>query len=133
MLFDGLTLPTILIAAGAMTVGCAFQAAVGLGFALVAAPILALVDPQFVPGPLLLAGAALAAIMAHNERAAIDRPLLSVCLVGLAAGTIVGTVALKAFDGADLQRVFGVMILIAVGISMTGVPVAANLRSASAA
>ena len=133
MLFDGLTLPTILIAAGAMTVGCAFQAAVGLGFALVAAPILALVDPQFVPGPLLLAGAALAAIMAHNERAAIDRPLLSVCLVGLAAGTIIGTVALQAFGGADLQRVFGGMILLAVGISMAGVPVAANLRNLLAA
>ena len=101
MLFDGLTLPTILIAAGAMTVGCAFQAAVGLGFALVAAPILALVDPQFVPGPLLLAGAALAAIMAHNERAAIDRPLLSVCLIGLAAGTVIGTVALQAFGGTE--------------------------------
>ena len=68
MLFDGLTLPTILIAAGAMTVGCAFQAAVGLGFALVAAPILALVDPQFLPGPLLLAGAALALATASAGR-----------------------------------------------------------------
>ena len=46
MLFDGLTLPTILIAVGAMAVGCAFQAAVGLGFALVAAPALALAAPS---------------------------------------------------------------------------------------
>jgi uncharacterized membrane protein YfcA len=133
MLFDGLTLPIILIAVGAMTVGCAFQAAVGLGFALVAAPVLALVDPLFVPGPLLLAGSALAAVMAHDEREAIDRPLLSVCLAGLAAGTVIGTVALQAFAGADLQRLFGIVILLAVGISLAGVSVAANLRNLLAA
>ncbi len=133
MLFDGLTLPTILIAVGAMAVGCAFQAAVGLGFALVAAPALALVDPLFVPGPLLLAGAALAAIMAHHEREAIDRPLLSVCLAGLAVGTVIGTVALQTFGGADLQRLFGIVILLAVAISLAGVSVAANLRNLLAA
>ena len=63
MTFDGLTLTTILIAISAMAFGCAFQAALGLGFALLAAPVLALMKkpPAAVAGAgLLLLGAYLA-------------------------------------------------------------------------
>lgn len=126
MTFDGLTLTTVLIAISAMAFGCAFQAALGLGFALLAAPILALLDPAFVPGPMLLAGVALAALTAYGERDAIDRRMLVTCLVGLAAGTVIGAGALQAAQGMDLQRVFGVMILLAVGVSLMGKTVAAK-------
>ena len=42
-----------------MAAGCAVQAAVGIGLALLVVPLLALVDPGFVPGPMLLAGTSL--------------------------------------------------------------------------
>ena len=129
MTFDGLTLTTILIAISAMAFGCAFQAALGLGFALLAAPVLALLDPAFVPGPMLLAGTALAALTAYGERDAIYRRMLATCLIGLAVGTLVGAVVLQAVQGMDLQRVFGVMILLAVGVSLMGKTVAAKGRS----
>ncbi|MAN81217.1 MAG: hypothetical protein CMM77_14865 [Rhodospirillaceae bacterium] len=129
MIFDGLTLTTILIAISAMAFGCAFQAALGLGFALLAAPILALLDPAFVPGPMLLAGVALAALTAYGERDAIDRSMLATCLIGLVVGTVVGAIALLAVRGLDLQRVFGVMILLAVGVSLMGKTIAAKGRS----
>lgn len=133
MTFDGLTLTTILIAISAMAFGCAFQAALGLGFALLAAPVLALLDPAFVPGPMLLAGTVLAAMTAYGERDAIDRPLLTTCLIGLAAGTVIGAVALQAAQGMNLQRLFGVMILLAVGVSVAGGTVAVKGRSLFAA
>lgn len=129
MTFDGLTLTTILIAISAMAFGCAFQAALGLGFALLAAPVLALLDPAFVPGPMLLAGVALAALTAYGERDAIDRRMLMTCLIGLAVGTVVGAGALQAVQGMDLQRIFGIMILLAVGVSLMGKTVAAKGRS----
>lgn len=133
MTFDGLTLTTILIAISAMAFGCAFQAALGLGFALLAAPVLALLDPAFVPGPMLLAGTVLAAMTAYGERDAIDRPLLTTCLIGLAAGTVIGAVALQAVQGMNLQRLFGVMILLAVGVSVAGGAVAVKGRGLLAA
>ncbi len=129
MTFDGLTLTTILIAISAMAFGCAFQAALGLGFALLAAPVLALLDPAFVPGPMLLAGTVLAALTAYGERDAIDRRMLATCLIGLGVGTVVGAVILQAVQGMDLQRVFGIMILLAVGVSLMGKTVAAKGRS----
>ena len=133
MTFDGLTLTTILVAISAMAFGCAFQAALGLGFALLAAPVLALLDPAFVPGPMLLAGTVLPALMAFGERAAIDRRMLMICLAGLLVGTVIGALALQAFQGMNLQRLFGVVILIAVGVSIAGVAVTTNLRSLLAA
>jgi len=133
MTFDGLTLTAILIAISAMAFGCAFQAALGLGFALLAAPVLALLDPAFVPGPMLLAGTVLAALTAYGERDAIDRRMLMTCLIGLAAGTVVGALALQAAQGMNLQRLFGVMILLAVGVSLMGGTVAAKGRGLLAA
>ena len=133
MTFDGLTLTTILIAISAMAFGCAFQTALGLGFALLAAPVLVLLDPAFVPGPMLLAGVVLAALTAYGERDAIDRTLLMTCLIGLAAGTVIGALTLWAVAGMDLRRLFGIMILLAVGVSLMGKTVAAKGSSLLAA
>jgi hypothetical protein len=42
-----------------MAVAGALQASVGFGLALLAVPILTLLDPNLVPGPMLLAGSVL--------------------------------------------------------------------------
>jgi uncharacterized protein len=129
MIFDGLSLTTILVAIGTMALGCAFQAALGLGLALLVVPVLALVDPGFIPGPMLLAGSVLAAMTAYGERDAIDRKMLGTSLVGLAGGTLVGAIALHYATGPSVQRVFGGAVLVAVIVSVMGVSVAANARS----
>ena len=49
-----------------MAVGSAFQAAVGLGLALLVVPFLALIDTRFIPGPMLFAGIALTALYSPN-------------------------------------------------------------------
>ena len=55
--------------------------------------------------------------------------MLATCLIGLGVGTVVGAVILQAVQGMDLQRVFGIMILLAVGVSLMGKTVAAKGRS----
>src|SRR6266849_2897705 len=55
-----------------MAVGSAFQAAVGLGLALLVAPFLALIDARFIPGPMLFAGIALTVETAYRDRDEID-------------------------------------------------------------
>jgi uncharacterized membrane protein YfcA len=127
--FADLPWSTAAIAAVAMAVGSAFQAALGLGLALVVVPILALVDPSFIPGPMLLAGSLLAAMTAYGERQAIDPKGLGLSFAGLAVGTVIGAAALHVVSGPHVQRVFGWLILLAVLVSVVGVPVAVTRRN----
>jgi uncharacterized membrane protein YfcA len=100
-----------------MAMGSAFQAAVGLGLALLVVPLLALIDTGFVPGPMLFAGILLTLATAYRDRAEIDRTLLSRLLLGLAIGTVVGAVALRLIATAYLPKLFGAAILAAVLVS----------------
>ena len=113
-----LSAPEIVLAILAMAAGCAFQAAVGMGFALLSVPVLALIDPRFIPGPVLFAGVALAAATTWRDRAAIDRGKLKLSMAGLAVGTAVGVAALKLASGPHLTKVFGGLILLAVIVSL---------------
>ena len=115
-------LATATVAVAIMALGCAFQAAIGIGLALFVVPVFALIDPTYIPGPMLLAGTVLAVMSAWRERHAIDRGGLLLSLAGLLIGTIIGAVALKAFQGPALLKVFGVLVLLAVVLSILGRP-----------
>jgi uncharacterized membrane protein YfcA len=118
------TFAVMLIAATLIVaVASALQAATGMGMALCAAPLLALLDPAFVPGPALCAVVALSAAVAWRERAAIDRRIMVTALLGLVAGCVVGAVLLALLVGRDLGQVFAVLILAAVGLSLAGLPI----------
>jgi len=112
-----------------MAIGSAFQASVGIGMALFVVPLLALVDQSFIPGPMLLAGVILALMTAYRERKAIDVPALRSSLVGLVVGTIAGAVALRFASGPLLGKTFGVLVLLAVFLSLTGYRFTATRRS----
>jgi uncharacterized protein len=126
-------LVSALAAVAIIALGSAFQAAVGIGLALFVVPVLALIDPAYVPGPMLLAGTVLAAMTAWRERQALDRVGLLLCLAGLLIGTVVGALALKALQGPALPKVFGVLILVAVVLSIVGPPLRATGMSLSIA
>jgi hypothetical protein len=129
MNFDHLHLFTALLVIATMAVGSAFQAALGIGLALLVVPILALVDPGFVPGPMLLAGTVLAAMTAYRERDAIDKKGLAMSFVGLSVGTVIGAVALRYAAGPHVQHLFGYVVIAAVMVSILGIPVAMNTRN----
>jgi len=124
-----LSLTSAVVAIAAMTAGSAFQAALGIGMALFVVPVFALLDPRFVPGPMLLAGSLLAAMTAYAERQAIDRKGLRISLVGLVLGTVIGAVALHVAAGPNVQRVFGALVLAAVLLSLFGTPLAMTRRN----
>lgn len=120
---------TTALAIAIMAMGSAFQASVGIGLALFAVPLLALVDQSFIPGPMLLAGVILAFMTAYRERAAIDVPALRSSLVGLVIGTIAGAGVLRFAAGPTLGKTFGVLVLLAVFLSVTGYKFTATRRS----
>ena len=116
----GLSVTTLILATGVMAIGSALQAAVGLGLALFVVPLLALIDVRLIPGPMLLASVALAVVMAHRGRAAIDRRELTLALVGLCVGTAIGAWGLSLVAPASLTKLFALVILAVVLVSLLG-------------
>lgn len=124
-------LANLIIAAGA-----AAQAAVGMGLNLFAIPLLALVDPVYVPGPVLVHGFLLSCLASFRLRASIDRRELGLALIGLVAGTAAAAVLLVWVTSDQLPRLLGVFVLVAVGLSAVGYqikPTPRNLLAASSA
>jgi uncharacterized membrane protein YfcA len=106
-----------LLAGGAVTVGAALQGAVGFGLGLVAAPLLILVDPRLVPGPLICAAMGLTVLMAYKDRASIRLSELKWAVPGRVLGVIAAAVVLTLISGDDLRVIFGVLVLFAVGLT----------------
>ena len=112
-----------------MAIGSACQASVGIGMARFVAPLLALIEPRFIPGPMLLAGVIPAGTTAYRERGSVDARGLGVSLVGLAGGTVIGALMLKLASGPTLPKVFGILVLIAVALSVLGLRIEASFLS----
>ena len=128
--------PSLLLAASAVFAGALVQGSAGIGLGAVAAPILLLIDPLFVPGPLLAAGTLLSALIGAREWRSIDRKGLSVALLGRIAGSIVAGATLSLIPLAGYNLLFGLLVLGAVLVSTAGWrvrPTARNLLTAGAA
>ncbi len=110
-----------LVVAGAIVaISAALQASVGFGFALVAAPTLALIDTRLVPGPILVAGWMLVILMTHRERRSIDTAGLKWAFAGLLPGTLVGALAVAFVPEKEMSLLFGGVVLLAVAMSAYG-------------
>ena len=102
------------------------QASAGIGFAMIAVPLLVLVDLGYAPGPSLFAMLFLSIAMAASGRRDIDRQGLSSLLPGLCVGTVAGALLLGALSPAWFGLVFGAIVLAAI---ILGQIVAAPPRS----
>ena len=109
-----------LIAVAAVIIGAIAQGSVGFGFGMLAAPVLALVDEQLVPGAVLLLGLTVALIVAWDERGALDWLGIRWALVGRVLGTLAGAYAVTRLDHDAMAITLGVLVLVAVAISLTG-------------
>lgn len=108
-----LALATLIVATGA-----ALQTSVGFGLALFAAPLLNLIDPKLVPGPLIVAMLILLVASAVREREAMDLRGVGWVLAGRLPGALLGALALRAFAPGTLSLTIGVLVLLAVALSL---------------
>jgi uncharacterized protein len=109
-----------LVALIAVIVGAVAQGSVGFGFGMLAAPVLALVDEELVPGAVLVLGLTVASIIAWNERGALDWMGIRWALVGRVLGTFGGAYAVTRLDHDAMAIVLGLFVLAAVLVSLTG-------------
>ena len=108
------------VALGAVAVGALTQGALGFGFGMLAAPVLALVDDELVPGAVLVLGVTVAATVAWQERGALDWLGIKWALVGRVLGTFAAVAAVSHLDREQLAVALGVFVLAAVALSIAG-------------
>jgi uncharacterized membrane protein YfcA len=119
-----LVVVTLLAASAACVQGSA-----GFGMALLAAPLLTLVDRSFAPAPLVLAVLPLSVLVAQRDWAHLDRNGLAWAIGGRLPGVVLGAIAAAALSEHTLALVLGLGVLVAVGLSM----VTARLRPSPSA
>jgi uncharacterized protein len=122
----------LLVAGTTVAVGACVQGAVGFGFALIGAPILALVDPHLVPVPMSLASLLLTGGMSYRNRGAIHVGVRW-AILGRVPGALLGAYAIATLPERPLAVTFGVLVLAAVAVSISGVSVPPSTRSLLAA
>lgn len=110
---------TVLLAGFAVLAGALVQGAVGYGMNLIAAPLLALIEPALIPGPLLMVTTwhALAAVL--RERHDTDWRGVGWITIGRLPGTVLGIVAVATLAQRPFTAVVGVAVLVCVLLSVT--------------
>ena len=121
---------SLYLIAGIITaVGATIQGSVGIGLGFVAVPLLALINPEFVPGPLLLAALVLTLSIALRDHQAIEFNGIWWVVAGRIVGTSVGVFLIGLIPADRLSLLFGIMIIVAVIISMAGFRLKINKKN----
>ncbi len=126
----------LLIGSLAVLVGSIVQGASGLGLGMVAAPVLILIDPRFVPGPLLMLSFAVSSMMVWREYRRVDLRGLCFALTGRIPGNLLAGMTIAMVPQSVYGIVFGTLVLAAVALTSSGLkfmPTPRNLFSAGVA
>ncbi len=115
-----LPLTQILLAVAAVTVGATLQGTIGFGLGLVAVPLLVLIDPRFIPAPLLLASVVLTVMLTRREWQSVRFRDLGWAIAGRMVGIACAVAALLLISPDRLTLFFGVLILLMVGLTASG-------------
>ncbi len=106
-----------------VTAAAVVQAGLGMGFGIMAAPLLALVAPEFVPVPCIWMGFFTAAWTALAQREGIVWAEVGLGSLGRLAGVAAGVGLLAALaDAVSFSLIFGLMVGAAVLITLLGRP-----------
>lgn len=124
----GLDLAGVLGAFAICFLAATVQGTVGFGFAMLAVPLCALVDPRFAPVPQALLALVLVIPMAWRERSHIEWRGVAWILVGRIPGVALGIALLKLASTRTLDLllagcVIGAVVALATGVRLVRVPV----------
>lgn len=112
-----------------VTIGSTLQGVIGLGMGLLAAPLLAIADPGFLPLSTIIAVIPLGIGAAWRERDAVARRDVAIALAGRVVGVAAGSWAAATTGHGFLASMVAVSVLIAVVGSMTGLSFATTDRN----
>lgn len=112
------------IIAVAILIASCLQASIGFGMGMLAAPVVAIVDPSLLPGTLIMLAAFVTLAVTVREREDIDMSGTGWALVGRVPGTIAGGLLLMVIPERALAFLIASVVLVGVAVTSTGwVPV----------
>ncbi|MEJ2054182.1 MAG: TSUP family transporter [Calditrichaceae bacterium] len=85
-----------------------------------------LIDPIFVPGPLILAALLLTLLMFYREKADVDFIGLKWAIVGRITGTVIGAFVLTIVSGSSMVVLLAGLVLLAIIINASGLRLKAD-------
>lgn len=101
--------------------GAIVQFGLGMGFGLTAAPLLAIIDPDLVPAPVLFMGFMTASIGAMREKDQIVWREVGLGTIGRFIGIVTAVIILASLPNRSLfELIFGLMVGMAVLFSIAG-------------
>jgi uncharacterized membrane protein YfcA len=131
----GLSLTGFIIIAVAVVLAAALQASIGFGMGMLAAPVVALVDPGLIPGTLILLATVVTLMVVLTERQHIDLGGTGWALAGRVPGTIAGALLVASLPERGLALMLAAVVLLGVVLTTAGwapAPVRPNLVMAGA-
>nr|WP_275659386.1 TSUP family transporter [Shewanella insulae] len=119
-----MALASLVVFFGALT-----QSLIGFGMAVVAAPLLYLIEPSLVPAPVILMGFSIALLTLLRERGALEFNGLQYALLGRIPGGLIGAGLLLVAPQAVLGMTIAIIVAIAVLLSLLRLNLVVNRRS----
>ncbi len=111
-------LPLFILCTIFVSLGSLLQAVTGLGAGLIIVPLLASINLDLIPGPMIFASISLSSLMAFIGRKDIDYSNMKMLLSGLTIGTLLAAIFILQLPLSQLGLVFGIMILFSVILSI---------------
>ena len=96
------------------------QASIGFGMGMLAAPIVAIVDPKLIPGTLIMMATMVTLLVVLREHQQIDLAGTGWALAGRVPGTIAGALLLAALPERALALVLAGVVLVGVALTSIG-------------
>ena len=118
-----------LAAVSIIATGAAIQGSVGFGLGVFGAPILLLIDPRLVPGPMLLDALLLTVLVAVREWKWVRLADLGWSVPGRLLGTAIAVWVLGAIPASRFQFAMGLFMLLAVALTALGPKLPLNRRT----
>lgn len=116
----GLPFWTVIACVAAVYVGAVVQASIGIGLGMIAAPMLAFADPDFIPAAIMIAVLPLTFTIAWIDREHIVKRDVGFALIGRVPGVVVGALVVAALSDRVLAVMVAASVLLAVVASITG-------------
>ncbi|WP_187352090.1 sulfite exporter TauE/SafE family protein [Allosaccharopolyspora coralli] len=107
------------IAAAAIFLGSVVQGSIGMGMNLVAAPLVTLVDPSYVPVPLLIPLAVLGTLTWAREHEHVHWRGVGYLSAGRIPGSLIGVAMVALLPAREFGIAIGVLVFCFVALSMT--------------
>ncbi|WP_185261785.1 sulfite exporter TauE/SafE family protein [Pseudarthrobacter sp. NBSH8] len=124
-----MTTTELIIAALIVAVAVVAQAGTGSGFGIVSSPLLLIISPHLVPGPLLLVSVVVMLFVSWQNRRGLRHVDLKLAIAGCLPGAVAGLCVLPLLNGKWTGMIVGGLVVASVLTGLTGFRIPQNRLS----